>query len=160
LEARVKERLTGAIILVAVLVLLVPELLTGPESWTPAKPAGADGAQLRSYTIDLQEDGANRQPPPPTAPTTAVPDEPVAQATPETDAESPPVASVSPPVDSATRSSSTPMGSGADSSAAAPDGSAASMKPGSVPATSASKSAGTAESSTAPSADDDKPRSA
>ncbi|MEJ1961852.1 MAG: SPOR domain-containing protein [Gammaproteobacteria bacterium] len=40
-DVRVKERLTGAIILVALLVLLVPELLTGPESST--KVAGSEG---------------------------------------------------------------------------------------------------------------------
>jgi len=90
----VKERLTGAIILVAVLVLLVPELLTGPESYTPAKPAGAEGAQLRSYTIDLQEDAANRQLSPPTS----AAEQPASGATPEPEAESPPVANVSPPV--------------------------------------------------------------
>ena len=115
-----KERLTGAIIVVALLVLLVPELLTGPESWTPAKPASAEGAQqLRSYTIDLQDDAANRQPLPPTAPTAAVSDDPVGQATPEAGAESPPAAAnVSPPVDDAARSATRPMGSGADAPAA------------------------------------------
>lgn len=54
-----KERLTGAIILVALLVLLVPELLTGPG---PANPVAGNGTtesgQMRSYTIDLAE-GAN-----------------------------------------------------------------------------------------------------
>jgi DedD protein len=57
----VKERITGAIILVAVLVLLVPELLTGPSrSVRMAQPAtSADGAQMRSYTIDLADDAAH-----------------------------------------------------------------------------------------------------
>ena len=64
----VKERLTGAIILVALLVLLVPELLTGPgrsaksdgSAATGQATTGADGAQMRSYTINLA-DGAAAQ---------------------------------------------------------------------------------------------------
>ena len=55
-----KERLTGAIILVALIVLLVPELLTGPvRSTSTAQPAatGSSGEPpLRSYTIDLADD--------------------------------------------------------------------------------------------------------
>jgi DedD protein len=62
-NTRVKERLTGAIILVALLVLLVPELLTGPSRSAPAShPASLDGAQMRSYTIDLADDAAARHP--------------------------------------------------------------------------------------------------
>ena len=56
-----KERLTGAIILVVVVVLLVPELLSGPaRSVPPAQPAlptsSSEEAPLRSYTINLQDD--------------------------------------------------------------------------------------------------------
>ena len=57
-----KERLTGAIILVVVVVLLVPELLSGPSrSAPPAQPtlpttASSEEAPLRSYTINLQDD--------------------------------------------------------------------------------------------------------
>lgn len=58
-----KERLTGAIILVAALVLLVPELLTGPGRSAPVPPADSSGSSdLRSYVIDLAEDGAARTP--------------------------------------------------------------------------------------------------
>jgi DedD protein len=56
----VKERLTGAIILVALMVLLVPELLTGPIRSAPRAAALASataGAPLRSYTIDLADEG-------------------------------------------------------------------------------------------------------
>jgi DedD protein len=59
----VKERLTGAIILVALIVLLVPELLTGPIRMRPARAAGATAATtggavhgeppLRSFTMTL-----------------------------------------------------------------------------------------------------------
>ncbi|MDE2448369.1 MAG: SPOR domain-containing protein [Gammaproteobacteria bacterium] len=51
-----KERLTGAIILVALIVLLVPELLTGPIRMKSAPVAGSvRPAQppLRSYTLTL-----------------------------------------------------------------------------------------------------------
>jgi cell division septation protein DedD len=84
-DARVKERLTGAIILVALLVLLVPELLTGPSAKSVAQPPGEEGGALRSYTIDLADDpAANRSAGasgPAPAPGTSVSDEPpVAQA--------------------------------------------------------------------------------
>jgi DedD protein len=53
----VKERLTGAIILVALIVLLVPELLTGPIKSAPrAVVASAEEPPLRSYTINLGDD--------------------------------------------------------------------------------------------------------
>jgi cell division septation protein DedD len=52
MESRAKQRLTGAIILVALVVLLVPELLTGPRNSQPAADAPTDEG-LRRYTIDL-----------------------------------------------------------------------------------------------------------
>lgn len=56
-----KERLTGAIILVALIVLLVPALLTGPIRSAPqmlaaASSASAEEPPLRSYTIHLADD--------------------------------------------------------------------------------------------------------
>ena len=52
MDSRAKQRLTGAVILVALFVLLVPELLTGPRG-TDA-PAGAPTDEgMRRYTIDL-----------------------------------------------------------------------------------------------------------
>ena len=52
MDSRAKQRLTGAVILVALFVLLVPELLTGPRG-TDA-PAGAPADEgMRRYTIDL-----------------------------------------------------------------------------------------------------------
>lgn len=54
-----KERLTGAIILVAVIVLLVPELLTGPVRSNTAPQTAAPSSEeppLRSYTINLADD--------------------------------------------------------------------------------------------------------
>jgi DedD protein len=55
----VKERLTGAIILVVLIVLLVPELLSGPSRSVPAPQAAATSSEeppLRSYTINLADD--------------------------------------------------------------------------------------------------------
>jgi DedD protein len=57
----VKERLTGAIILVVLIVLLVPELLSGPKGPAAAAPAGSaspssEEPPLRSYTINLGDD--------------------------------------------------------------------------------------------------------
>ena len=59
-----KERLTGAIILVALIVLLMPELLTGPVRSAPravTAAAAAEGAPLRSYTINLSDDARARE---------------------------------------------------------------------------------------------------
>jgi cell division septation protein DedD len=59
----VKERLTGAIILVVLIVLLVPELLTGPIGRAPRTAAVASTLEeppLRSYTIKLAEDARSQ----------------------------------------------------------------------------------------------------
>jgi cell division septation protein DedD len=103
LEARVKERLTGAIILVALLVLLVPELLTGPSSESSAKPAGDNSAPVRTYTIDLADDPAanrraNANPAP--AQEAAVTNEPIGAASPETATEPESVAAADMPAES------------------------------------------------------------
>ena len=64
MEQRVKERLTGAIVLVAIVVIVVPELLTGPRR--PSAPEAA----TRSVTLELGED-AHRAPQPPSPVATA-----------------------------------------------------------------------------------------
>src|SRR4051812_32248376 len=69
MEARAKQRLTGAIILVALFVLLVPELLTGPREAHPATETPSDEG-LRRYTIDLDARNA------PNAPTSPAADQP------------------------------------------------------------------------------------
>jgi DedD protein len=70
MEQSLQARLIGATVLVAVVVILVPELLSGRRSaGEPASAAGAAGK--RTYTIDL--DG-NRIGPATPAPSTAVPD--------------------------------------------------------------------------------------
>ena len=65
MDIQVKERLTGALILVAVLVLLVPEILPGPvDERGSAGAAGeaAEGPPLRSYSMELGTgDGSTQQ---------------------------------------------------------------------------------------------------
>lgn len=55
MEQQAKLRLTGGVILVVLLVLLVPELLTGPRPPPPPTPAQPDQAPMRSYTMELGE---------------------------------------------------------------------------------------------------------
>jgi DedD protein len=85
MESRAKQRLTGAIILVALVVLLVPELLTGPrDSHPPAESPGNEG--MRRYTIDLdaqnsagQQTGVAGDQAPVSLPEVAAPAAPAAQ---------------------------------------------------------------------------------
>jgi cell division septation protein DedD len=101
----VKERLTGAILLVALIVLLVPELLTGPVSSAPPVTVSASTEEppLRSYTITLGEDArahaaaqpASAAPQPVPAPEAVPANAPVAAAPSETTAP-PPASQVAP----------------------------------------------------------------
>jgi DedD protein len=74
----VKERLTGAIILVALIVLLVPELLTGPIRPKSAPAASSTGAFLRVPTAGRSTPAE----PPLRSYTLTLSGEPVAPATP------------------------------------------------------------------------------
>jgi cell division septation protein DedD len=61
-QDHLKERLTGATILVIIVVLLVPEILRGPPATIPrAGTETVSGPPVRSYTIDLL-DSANAKP--------------------------------------------------------------------------------------------------
>ena len=81
MDVRAKQRLTGAIILVALFVLLVPELLTGPKSANAPAAPGEEG--LRRYTIDLGSPATNPGDTPPAAePQVSLP--PVATTRPDT----------------------------------------------------------------------------
>jgi DedD protein len=51
MDSRAKQRVTGAVILAALFVLLVPELLTGPRGADAPGTAAEEG--MRRYTIDL-----------------------------------------------------------------------------------------------------------
>jgi DedD protein len=72
MDSRGKQRLTGAIILVALFVLLVPELLTGPRNASGDAP-NEEG--MRRYTIDLDAPAGSAQPMAPAerAPAVALP---------------------------------------------------------------------------------------
>jgi DedD protein len=111
----VKERLTGAIILVALMVLLVPELLTGPIRSAPETAAvtpSIEGAPLRSYTIKLSDDAHARNAAggsaPPEQPTPL--ERPAAAAPPVEAARGPPPPAVA---DAAPRASAAPAGKAA-----------------------------------------------
>lgn len=72
MENRLKERLTGAAILVALIVLIVPEIFRG-QSAPPGvahAPAAQQGAPARSFTIDLNA-AATQAPSPRTGPAPA-----------------------------------------------------------------------------------------
>jgi DedD protein len=79
-DALVKERLTGAIILVALIVVLVPELLSGPirpASRARGPASAAEEPPLRSYTINLTDEAhggsGELQPQPSAAPSPMAP---------------------------------------------------------------------------------------
>lgn len=84
MDTRVKERLTGATILVALIVLLVPELLTGPiRASSAVLPSRTMERAPGSYSVELGEGETHQQvapsPAPPQAPSIAsVTDEPLA----------------------------------------------------------------------------------
>ena len=64
MEGSVKEQLTGALIVVAALVIIVPEMFSGPKTEPAAAMAPADAAEagppLRTYSIALNEAGQPR----------------------------------------------------------------------------------------------------
>lgn len=92
MDAQLKQRLTGAVILVLLAVLFVPELLRGPRPGVPAgaaaptaaQPAAAaaagegEGAPLRSYEIDLSDEPRAVEEPTDAAGPAAEPSPPVA----------------------------------------------------------------------------------
>ena len=109
-----KERLTGAIILVALIVLLVPELLTGPVRSAPRADPAASSAEeppLRSYTIKLADEAHSEsaavhsgpEQPAPLAP--PAPSSAGAVTTPSSATEEP--SPTTPPLPAATRSGAT-----------------------------------------------------
>jgi DedD protein len=69
METRLKERLTGAAILVALIVALVPEMFRGQHAAQPANSGGSGGeeAPVRTYTIDLSNNPKNAAPLQPTS---------------------------------------------------------------------------------------------
>jgi DedD protein len=80
MDSRAKQRLTGAVILVALFVLLVPELLTGPRNAAGDAPS-EEG--MRRYTIDLDAPPGTASPVSEPAPAVSLP--PVAEHPPRAD---------------------------------------------------------------------------
>ncbi len=89
MEDRIKQRLTGAAIVVALLVLLVPEMFRGrPAAAPPVASGGAGGPPVRSYTIELRDRAAGSGGPgAASAPMTS--DQPALAASPEQPPEAP-----------------------------------------------------------------------
>ena len=119
METRIKERLTGALILVAALVILVPEIFSGhtvakPTRDAPPAAPATEGPPLRTYTTDVDATNpppvasaaADVAPAPAAAPTAedtpaevppAPPPAPAVASTPERPAPAPRVTATSPP---------------------------------------------------------------
>ena len=93
MESRLKERLTGAAILVALIVLLVPEMFHGQRGDVAATASSGEGPPVRSYTIDLSNGPAR------TAPLQSTPATPTSGAAPDNATESspPPAAPIAAP---------------------------------------------------------------
>ncbi len=71
MQTHLKERLTGAALLVVIVVLLVPEMFRGRPASAPQPASTAfEGPPVRSYTIDLRDNGV-AQPLPAGAPLSA-----------------------------------------------------------------------------------------
>lgn len=90
-DSPLKERLTGALIVVAVLIIVVPEMLSGPDrSSADAGPAGDVGPPVRTYSLELGSPAAARTQdqsaltPQSSEPVAAVPAEPPASVEPVT----------------------------------------------------------------------------
>jgi DedD protein len=94
-ERIVKERLVGAAVLMAAAIILIPEMLSGPDrdrQAEPPAPARSDGP-IKTYTIDLSQSHSaqptpsvvDNRAPPPEEPVTAQPGDPSSGAQPPAD---------------------------------------------------------------------------
>jgi cell division septation protein DedD len=75
MDDQLKARLIGAVILVALAVLLIPELLSGRKPESTAAESGRDGRGTRTYTIDLTGAAPAQPTPTPTPTPTPRPEE-------------------------------------------------------------------------------------
>jgi DedD protein len=81
METRVKERLIGAVILVALIVALVPEILSGPHRPADDDSAARPEQSVRTYTVDLAApDSPGDTPSTTSAPAATLPEQPAAAA--------------------------------------------------------------------------------
>lgn len=105
MERIVKERLVGAAVLMAAAVILIPEMLSGPDRDSESEPTAQvrSDAPIKTYTIDLSQSPSaqptpsvvdNRAPPPeePAAPAVAPPTEQASGAQPAGDDQAKPEA--------------------------------------------------------------------
>jgi DedD protein len=95
-DVQAKDRLTGAVILVALVVLVVPEILSGPErGGAAAADQTASGPQMRSYSVDLGD--IRRAPEGSASPSEAPTSAPPSAASPPAEASAAPVEQGEPP---------------------------------------------------------------
>jgi DedD protein len=118
MDRRVKERLVGASILVAIVVLVVPELLSGPKPATaPPAPNAIAAEPIRNVTVDLATSKA---------PATSEAEPPVAAPPPPTGDSAPgtqsgnPGSAASAPAAAAPSTAAPPTAASAHAAAAAP----------------------------------------
>ena len=94
MERIVKERLVGAAVLMAAAIILIPEMLSGPDRGSRAEPAAQsrNDAPIKTYTIDLSHSPSaqptpavveNRAPPPEEPPAAQSPSPPSPSPSPE-----------------------------------------------------------------------------
>jgi DedD protein len=113
----VKERFTGALIFLALVVVIVPEMFSGPQPrpavTAPAQPAES-GLPLRTYSMTLNDSAETRAPAPtvpaPAASSPAMPAAPLSPAEP-LPAEHVPVAAITSDLPPESAATSTPGGS-------------------------------------------------
>ncbi len=152
-----KERLTGAIILVVLVVALVPELLSGPKSAPPPKPIStADGTPIRSVIIHLSDPvaaagaagaadssvGAPPSAPAPTVASTSAPTPALTTSAPEPLPTPPAPAPAAPPPEAEPAEVPTPAPPPARATAAAVHPHAAAARPVNPPASPVTGAAG------------------
>lgn len=91
MERKVKERFVGAAVLVAIAVILIPELLSGPKTrQKPAPPAAANEQRIKTYEFNLDPSAA------PSSPVTESPAAPPAEEAPPAAAPEPEARSTEP----------------------------------------------------------------
>lgn len=137
METRVKERLTGALILVALLVIVVPEMLSGPDVPPAAQPdqeAADDGPPLRSYTMELGGKQSDQSALTPQTMAQAVTEAPAAPASTSAPAPAAPAPAPTPPPATAASTPAAPAATPAPAPAPAAAESRAPTRPSSPPA--------------------------
>ncbi len=144
MEEPLKARLIGAAVLVAIAVLLIPELLSGRKAGEPVVEEGAGQRGTRTFNIELSTGSAQsvRSAPAVTSPASGAPaptqkmasDKPSAEAEPGPEAKPPPARSAAP--EPATAAASVETAPVPPPGSAAPDTAPPAVKPAPTPAAS------------------------